>query len=116
MALSDPTVTINAVPTVLARTGMSLTSGVFQSSDGSLSLTVEHQSARRTRHVIRLRKTEIVADPLVPSVNQNVGYGATLSIDLPKNGVLSATAVDHVLGLVTLATEAFVEKVVGGES
>lgn len=117
MALADPqSVTISAVPVSLPRTGMASSEGTFQDASGQVNLSVRHQSAKRTRHVIMLKKSVIVADPLVPTVNQNLSYSASIAIDLPRNGIAVADAIALANALVVWATSATLTKVAGGES
>lgn len=117
MALADPqSVTISGTPVSLPRTGLALNEGSFTDATGQVSLTVKHQTGRRARHTIRLNKSVIVADPMVPSVNQNISYGAHIVLDFPKNGVALADVVALANALVVLASSATLTKVAGGES
>lgn len=117
MALADPqSVTISGVATSLPRTGLALDSGQFSDVTGQVVLTTQHSSSKRTRHTVKLQKSLVVADPLVPSVNQNVSYSAHIVIDIPKNGIASADAVALANALVAWATSTNLTKVVGGES
>jgi hypothetical protein len=75
-----------------------------------------HSSSKRTRHTVKLLKSLIVTDPLVPSVNQNVSYSAHIVLDMPKNGVSNADVVALGNALVAWATSTNLTKVVGGES
>lgn len=118
MALADPqSVTIGGGgATSLPRSGLSLDEGKFLSADGQVSLTVMHNRARRTRHTVKLQKSAIVADPMVPSVNTNVSYSAHIVIDIPNNGVSASDAKDLASALVAWATATNIGKVLGGES
>jgi len=117
VALADPqSVTINGVATSLARTGLSLDEGKFTSADGQVILTGTHQASKRVRHTVKLQKSAIVADPLVPSTNQNVSYSAHIVIDIPKNGVSNTEALYIANALVAWATSANLTKVIAGES
>lgn len=117
MALADPqSVTIGGVATSLPRTGLTLDEGKFTSSDGQVILTSLHSSTRRVRHTIKLQKSAIVADPLVPSTNQNVSYSSHIVMDLPKNGVSNADILALANALVAWATSANLTKVIAGES
>lgn len=117
MALADPqSVTIDETPVSLPRTGLALSEGKFSDATGQVTLTVMHGTARRTRHTIKLQKSAIVADPLVPSVNQNVTHSAHIVLDIPKNGVSIADAVELGDALVALCTSSFLSKVAAGES
>lgn len=117
MALADPqSVTINAVATPLPRSGLSLDEGKFLSANGEVTLTVMHSRKNRSRHTVKLQKSSIVADPLVPSTNVNVSYSAHIVIDMPNNGVSLTEAGYIANALVAWATPANVAKVLGGES
>lgn len=117
MALADPqSVTINGVATSLPRAGLTLNEGKFIDSTGQVVFTAKHDSNRRVRHTVKLQKSAIVADPLVPSVNQNVSYSAHIVIDIPKNGVSNTEALYIANALVAWATSTNLGKVLGGES
>lgn len=117
MALADPqSVTISAAAIPLPRTGLALDQGTFMDASGQIKLTIMHSSARRTRHTIKLTKSAIVSDPLVPSVNQNVSFSAHLVLDIPKNGVSVADAVALGAALVAYCATPTITKVAGGES
>lgn len=117
MALADPqSVTISGTAVSLPRTGLGLAEGSFTDASGQVRLTVGHQANRANRHVIKLQKSSIVSDPLVPSVNQNVQYSAAISLIYPKNGVVAADILALANALVAWATTANLTKVLGGES
>lgn len=117
MALADPqSVTISGSASSLPRTGLALDQGSFRDATGQITLTVLHNTARTTRHTIKLAKSAIVSDPLVPSVNQNVAYSASLTLVTPKNGMSVADLVALGNALVAYATSATLTKVAGGES
>lgn len=117
MALADPqSVTIDSVAVTLPNIGRSLTEGAYADATGEVNLSIRHNSARRTRHTVKLAKSLIVADPLVPSQNQNVSFSAHIVIDLPKNGIAVADATELANALVLWCTPANLAKVVGGES
>lgn len=117
MALADPqSVTVSGSAKTLARTGQSLNEGSFQSADGEFSFSVKQDASRRTRRIVKLTRSLIVADPLFPTQNQTVSYSAHLVIDTPKNGVVAADAIALANALVLWATSANVTKIVGGES
>lgn len=117
VALADPqSVTISGTATSLPRSGLSLDEGRFTDATGQVIMTAKHQSGRRIRHTIKLQKSAIVADPLVPSVNQNVSYSTHIVVDVPKNGVSNSDAIALANALVAWATSANITKLVGGES
>ncbi len=116
MALSDPqSVTISAVPFTLDSVGTTLNEGRYLDADGEILLSVKQSSSKRNRHIVELRKADVVSDPLVPSQNTNVSYTARITIDRPKNGVTAADAVALADALVAWATSANMAKVVGGQ-
>lgn len=117
MALADPqSVTISGSAVSMPRTGSALNEGIFQAADGSVIFTVRHDTSRRTRHIVKLQKSLIVADPLFPSQNQTVSYSAAITLDHPKNGVIAADVAALGKALVAWATDPNLAKVVGSES
>lgn len=116
MALTDPqSVTVSGSAKSLARLGTSLSEGQFQDTTGEFKLLVKQDSGRRTRHIIELRQTKIVSDPMFPSQNVNVGCTARITVDRPKNGVTAADAGALADALIAWATSANVAKVIGGQ-
>jgi hypothetical protein len=117
VALADPqSVTISGSAVPLPRTGLSLDKGTFTDASRQTELSVLHSTGRRTRHTIKVQKTAVVSDPLVPSTNQNVSYSAHIVLDMPKNGVSSEDVIALGNALVAWASSANLTKVVGGES
>lgn len=117
MALADPqSITVSGNAKSLARTGLALKEGVFQTADGEFTMTVKHDSTRRNRHIVKVQRTLIVADPLFPAQNTSVSHSASLNIDHPKNGVVAADVIALANALVAWATSPNVTKLVGAES
>lgn len=117
MALADPQVlVINAISTSLNRTGLTLTEGQFSSQDGDTILTVGHSNGIRTRHVVKVTSTKIVADPLVPDTNVAVSYSAHVVFDKPRNGVTNEELSLLSDALKAWLTPSNIRKVVGRES
>ena len=117
MALADSqSVTISGAATSLPRTGLTLNEGSFTDATGQVVLTTLHSTAKRSRHTVKLQKSLIVTDPLVPSLNQQVAYSAHIVLDMPKQGVTNADVVALGNALVAWATSTNLGKVVGGES
>lgn len=117
MALADPqSITVSGSAKTLNRTGQSLNEGTFQTADGEFVMTVRHDTSKRTRHVAKVQRTLIVADPLFPTQNQSISYSAHITIDHPKNGVIAADVIALANALVAWATSANITKVVGAES
>lgn len=119
MALADPqSITIDAVPFTLARTGFGPTSGSFSSNDGSLKETVSHQYGRRTRRTVRIDHSKIAADPLT---SDNVRYSMStyIVVDTPVDGYTVAEAkevVDGLLAYLSASSGAVITQLLGGES
>jgi hypothetical protein len=118
MALSDPqTVTVSTIAKSMPRVvGATLNEGAFMTADGEVKMTVRHDTSRRTRHIVKLQKSLIVADPLFPSQNQTISYSCAITLDHPKNGVVAADVVALANALVAWATGANLTKVAGGEA
>lgn len=120
MALADPqSITINAVPISLPRTGSSLNTGVFTSNDGNAKLTIAHQYGRRNRHQLRLDHSKIAPDPLISA--QNIRHGMTFYsvADVPVTGYTVAEAklvIDGYLAAMQASSGALITKLLGGES
>lgn len=116
MALADPqSVTVSTVAQTLDRQGSTLSEGKFNDVTGEFQLVIKQDAGRRLRHIVELRQAEIVADPLFPSQNLNVGTTVRITVDRPKNGVTAADAVALADALVAWATSANLAKVVGGQ-
>lgn len=117
MAFADPqSVTIATVGTSLPNAGRAMDASAYQSDDGEVRLTISQSSSRRSRTTAKLQKSEVVADPLVPSTNQNVSYSAHIVIDRPKNGVSLADVGAIADALVLWATPANIVKMLGGQT
>jgi len=117
MALADPqSVTYSGNAKSLARTGLALKEGTFQTSDGEFTMTVKHDSAKRNRHLVKVQRTLIVADPLFPTQNTSISYSAALTMDCPKNGAAAADVIALGNALVAWATSAKITQLVGAES
>lgn len=89
MALADP----QSLPTTpsatnLARIGAAL--GQFGSADTTYTLSIDHSSNSRTRHVVKLTQRKISADPLLPTQNREYTQSVHMVIDQPKSGFTAA--------------------------
>lgn len=121
MAFADPqSVTINAVAQSLPRISSGVNSGVFQKDDGTVRLTVSHQSAKnRNRRMLRLDHTKIAADPLMASVNVRLSGSVYLVADFPAVGYTVAEAkqiVDALTAYLTASSGARATQLLGGEN
>lgn len=120
MAYADPqTVTVNAVPITLARSGSALNQGTFQSADTLYSMSVSHTYGRRSRRALRFNISKISADPLVPSQNLRSSASIMLVVDQPVNGYTVAElkqAVDGFVAYLSGSSGARVSQLLGGEN
>lgn len=121
--LSEPqalTVTgASGSPFSLPRVGSGDYSGLFQTTDGNVSISIRHQYAKRNRHTVQFKLTKIAPDPLISA--QNIIYTATVGVtlDVPKTGFTVAEIVALAAGSfgnLTASTNANLTKVAGGES
>lgn len=122
MAYTDPqSVTINAVAVSLPRIGIGPSSGIFQSNDGLVRLSVAHQSTKgnRQRHTLRIDHAKIAADPFVGTTNARYNMAAYVVVDVPQVGYTVTEAkqiVDALTAYLTASTGANVTKLLGNES
>lgn len=115
--LADPqSVTINAVPISLPRISMGVSESTYRSADETVQMRVSHQETKgRKRHMVRLDKTVIAADPLTAE-NASQKAGVYLVIDEPSFGFTDADLDYQVDALVAWLTAANIAKVLGSES
>jgi len=117
---ADPqSVTINAVAVSLPRTGMGLTNGAFTSADGNVSLSVSHNTGKRTRRTVRINHRKVAADPFNSSVNAEYSMSAYIVVDVPKVGYTTTEAkqiVDALTAYLTAGSGSKVTQLLGGEA
>lgn len=115
---ADPqSVTINTVAIPLPLIARNGRSGVYSTSDGSLTLTISHANAKRTRSVVRIDRKKVGADALNPSTNKQYVFSTYIVIDKPFTGFTETEMLNDVVGLLDLAkTSGFVSKVLGQQS
>lgn len=120
MSFTDPiTVTINAVPYVLACVETLATAKVYKDPTDTVRLTISHLAtkAKRTRRLVRLDLKKITADPFTPSINREVEATYSTVVDEPADGTFTNTELLNVAkGLIAWQTDANVGKVLNGES
>lgn len=121
MAFADPqTVTINAVPYTLPRTGFGVNDGSFKSNDGLVDMAVSSSyGSKRTRRVIRIDFSKIAPDPLISAQNIEYSMATYVVVDTPVTGFTVAEAkyvVDGLIALLTASSGAAVTKLLGGEN
>lgn len=121
MAFSDPkTVTINAVPHVLARVGTpGPFSSLYKEDSDAVKMTVSHRYGKRKQSLIRLDLQKTAADPLATANNSIYGMSVSITVDRPLVGFTIAEQkqlVDGLIGLLTATSGADTTKFLGGES
>lgn len=90
-----PTQTVNSVTYDFFRTGFGDSKGVFGTADGLNRLSFEHTVKNRQRHVIRLDRSAVVADPLTTGSNLNASMSVYTVVDMPRvGGGFDASAAD----------------------
>lgn len=114
--LTDPqTITINSVANTLPRTVSEATSSQYMAADGNLTFKVSHVTSKgRVRHLVRLDRRDIVADPIT-ALKDYESLGAYLVIDEPEVGFADADITLFVQGLLAWFTGANILKVLGQE-
>jgi hypothetical protein len=112
MAFADPVadVTYATVAQTLPRISTSGSLSKYRKSDGSLVMTISHQTNRnRIRSMVRLdRNADTNADGILES------YGAYLVLDRPTSGFAEADVVNLVTaltGFLTASTNAAIKKI-----
>lgn len=86
--LADPqSITINATPVSLVRTGASTDAGVFRSSDNAYTLSVNHSYGKRIRRTVRLDYRVIAADVMDSSINAPYSASVYTVCDIPVVGI-----------------------------
>lgn len=117
---TDPqSVTINATPYSLPRTGIGDGNATYKSSDGTVQMRISHREAKgRMRRMVRLDQTIIAADPLTAE-QQYQTAGVYLVIDEPSVGFTDAQLQYIVTALntwLTASTNANTTKLLGSET
>lgn len=119
MAFADPqSITVNAVPVSMPRTGFGDSAGQFTSADGNYQFSVSHSYGKRMRRVVRVQQKKTSADPLIPSQNVASTMGTYLVVDHPVNGFTVAEQkylVDALVAYLTASSGAKVTQLLGGE-
>jgi len=120
MAFADPqSVTINAVPYTLARTGSGDHTGTFATSDGLVGLSVVTTNGKRTRHTLRLSHNKIASDPLLAGQSIPVSMSTYIVVDAPLVGYSlteQKQVVDAFVAYLAASTGARVTQLLGGEN
>jgi len=120
MALADPqSITINAVANSLPRISSGVNSGVFQTNDGNVKLTVQHTYGKRNRHVLRVDSSKIAPDPLVSAQNIKHSMSTYIVFDTPVTGYTVTEAkqvIDGFIAALSASSGALITKTLGGEN
>nr|UJQ85159.1 MAG: hypothetical protein 2 [Leviviridae sp.] len=121
MSLTEPiTITVNAVPYVLARVETPTPSStVYRDPTDLWRLTVSHQTTKagRVRRLSRLDQMKISADPFTPANSRKVTATVQTIVDEPEDGAFSNTELLNMYkGLAVWQSDAIVGKILGGES
>jgi len=120
MSFTDPqSVTISGTTTSLPRVSVEENESQYQSADGLILLTASHQLGKRVRRVLRLDTSKITSDPFRPSENVKVSMSNYIVFDLPLAGYTNTEQLavyTGFKGLYTAATDALIQKLLGGEN
>ena len=115
---SDPqSVTINAVANPLPRIGVDGGSSTYANADGTLMLTVSHETTpkSRERHQVKLSFRKVAQDP-VSLENAEYTGSVYIVIDAPDPGFTVTELRNYALGLTAWLPSATLDRVISGES
>ena len=117
---TDPqSVTINAIANTLPRTENDGQAASYTKDDGTLILTVSHQSTKngRLRHLAGIDQNKISADPFTAGNSRMSGASVRLVIDEPDAGqYTNAELLLLAKGFIAWCSDANLTKVIAGES
>ena len=116
---ADPQALTIGTALSLPRTGSGNQSGIFQTSDSLVSLSINHQIGKRTRRVIRVDHNKVAADPLVAAQNLRYNMACYFVVDVPPQGYTIADQLQVITGLtgnLAATSNANWNKFLGGES
>lgn len=117
---ADPqTITINAVPQTLPRTGAGIDNGIFTEADAGSKLSISHAYNKRARRTIRLDDKKLAADVMDSSLMVPYTMSVYCVVDVPFVGytVTEQKAVcDGFLAYLTASSGAKVAQFLGGEA
>ncbi len=116
---SDPqTITVATVAKTLPRISSGDMTGRFRTGDGAYELSIQHNSGKKDRSVVRVNVRKVGANPLDPA--KNVPYTAAAYCVLeapPQTSGFSSTELEDLLkALAAYLTAANITKFVGKES
>ena len=103
----------------LPRIGSGLNTGVFQTSDGLVKMSLPHNLGKRNRHTVRVDLAKVAADPLNAAQNLRYSMSGYFVLDVPPVGFSVTEQVNLVTGLtgnLAASTNANWIKFIGSES
>ena len=103
----------------LPRIGSGLNTGVFQTSDGLVKMSLSHNLGKRNRHTVRVDLAKVAADPLNAAQNLRYSMSGYFVLDVPPVGFSVTEQVNLVTGLtgnLAASTNANWIKFIGSES
>lgn len=120
MSFTDPlSVTISGTTIALPRVSVGDDKSEYQSGDGLVLVSANHDYGKRTRRVLRIDTSKLTSDPFRPSENVKVSMSNYMVFDIPPAGYTATEALAVYQGFKTLfsaSSDALVVKLLGGES
>jgi hypothetical protein len=121
VAQTDPQVVVvdDVNDTSCPRVTTGPTSAVYKSADGTVELSISHNSAKRNRSSVRLHVKKNISDPLITGVSRPVDMAVTLIVDRPLLGYTNAEAKHIVSGVdrwINHSSGVYLDKFLGFES
>lgn len=120
MAFADPqSIKISGVTTSLPRVSTGKFESIYQSADGTITLSASTSNGKRTRQVIRIDHSKIAADPFVPTTNVKLSSSVYLVFDSPVAGYTDAelkAIYDGFIEALQASSSLLVTKLLGSES
>jgi hypothetical protein len=116
MAFADPqTITVATVAQTLNLIEIDKAKSVYATADGVYKFTISHQlSGKRTRHLVRVDRTVVAADPLT-AVNASKQMAFYCVVDEPDFGFTDTQMWDVVAALCVWLSNANVIKVLSSQ-
>jgi len=118
MTIANPFVlTINAVAQSLNKIDVSGSKSIYQKDDGTVKMTISHQSGKKNRRVIRVDFLAFTADPLIATQNVASTESFYFVSETPKSGfsvVQQKQVVDALLAAMTASSGALVTDLLAG--
>jgi hypothetical protein len=120
MAISDPqAITQGATTFTFARHGFGTDSGTMATANGLDRLSISHQYKARSRHIVRMDRDKIAANPFDTGLNDKYSMSVYTVFDVPRVGFTSAEVErlwDLQVKFLAQDTNGVILRVVQGES